>query len=219
MRASAGGETAGRSARRLRIAGIATLVATVITIVVVRAERGEPPDHAVSIDAATTNGLADVERRVADVCAAPSEDVRVVVTIADDAYDVRRTCRDIQSGLLRRDLVDLVAGRNDASAKARRLVALRDQFGIPTGAVDETTWGLASRDPAACASTDDLERNGSLLDEGRVHGETAEEWTLIEAVTLAAVCPEHLESFFQTVVALGEPDAAARVRARLAPVL
>jgi hypothetical protein len=158
--------------------------------------------------------LREIVAEMALVCASPTTtDVALVLTDGV-RFSSCASIRNRRLGEVARELAGSLAWRNLASVKVARYAELAHL--LPRSARwdrVEATWGLAAGDPRTCRLTRRETREELRL--GREAGETVTEWTLTEAVVIAATCPRRLPILIRRVEDFGHPKAAADVDRRV----
>jgi hypothetical protein len=115
-------------------------------------------------------------------------------------------------------LVESVSDRNAATFRADRIISLWHVLGVEAEFThSDLVWDLATT-----VSDDKCEHAGDLpflRDEiaiAHTAGENATHWFKVEAGYVAGSCPARINTLYTTVIALGQPQAVAEVRAQLA---
>jgi hypothetical protein len=125
--------------------------------------------------------------------------------------------RENRSGL-EQELVDRVAGRNDAGARADLVNTLAHEVGVNAYPRADIVWQIGTG-ADGCFRVDDVALHRQDISEvgaqpGAFH-ETPVHWAEVEAVRYAGTCPQKLGAFFATLTQAGQPAAARTVRTEL----
>ena len=149
--------------------------------------------------------------------------VTTVVKLPRGAFSTRTDCResdDVAAERIEQRLVRQAGRFNDAVAKAavveRLENALQSELGyeVSPNRVSQLIWSFAIGSPETCRRATDRQQIQESMS-AVADRETPERWTLIEAVLLAGACPNRLEDLYANVEALGHPEAAMAVRAKI----
>jgi hypothetical protein len=116
------------------------------------------------------------------------------------------------------ELLGLVSGRHDATARADRVNAVAAQLGVHPYSHDDMVWSIGTGVSRCSPLRDDAFYRQEIESARRNHGEDPEQWTKVEVAWRVGVCPTQIAAFLTTVEHLGQPAAAAAVRADLARI-
>jgi hypothetical protein len=111
-------------------------------------------------------------------------------------------------------LVSAARRQNGAATKADLIIALDDKL-LPDVTYDRDSmiWTIATGNWRPCLRAQrPAEIRANMTAAGQAAKETPEHWTLVEAVTIVAVCPRQLPALYRNVSRVGEPDAAATAK-------
>jgi hypothetical protein len=165
-------------------------------------------------------GLETVVSEVHDACAkTPTDNLNVEVHEPTSAFSIEIDCAaavaDAYTGA-QQPLVKAAATHRDAGERADRAINLQDSLPPTDGLTydrDQLVWGFAASNGMACARAQSPRQIQQGMAESAQAGlETAEHWTLIEAVFLEGDCPDKLPDLYRNVAALGNPTAANTVK-------
>jgi hypothetical protein len=160
--------------------------------------------------------LASVGAAASKKCDRDHDRVRVRVVVAPRPVDATVVCDDVRragpTGVTA-SLLTASAAINDSGAKAARVVALQRLLPAMSApyAYDLLAWSLVRGD-AHCTRRTGPGWVRDNIAEGITLGNSPEEWTRVEAVLDAGVCPDRLSRLYGNVAAAGHPDAAETVR-------
>jgi hypothetical protein len=147
--------------------------------------------------------------------------VKVRVLTVTGTYTTRFDCGALGSdttATVATQLVNVAQNYNDTAATLKLRAALYREL-LPEFAIDtdQVAWGMAAGPGFRCEhvpSSHQIVKNMEAA--ARSTGETAEHWTLVEAVETAAACPEHLPALLRNVTRSHHADAAVAAKQRLA---
>ena len=172
----------------------------------------------------TAFALGTVVTEVHDACAkTPTDTLNVEVQEPTSAFSVEIDCAaalvSTYSGI-QQPLVQAAAIHRRAGERADRAVALQDSLPPANGLTydrDQLVWSLAASNGLACERAQSPKQiQQGMADSAQAGLETAEHWTLIEAVFLEGACPDKLPDLYRNVAELGNPTAANTVKALVA---
>jgi hypothetical protein len=150
----------------------------------------------------------------------PSNSGKVAIDLRQGTVRLRETfscalVRENRSGF-EQELVDRVASRNDAAARADLVNTLAREVGVNAYPRASLVWSIGTG-AAPCFRIDNvaLHRQDVADAAASSRPETPVHWTEVEAVRYAGTCPQHLGTFFDTLAQAGQPAAARTVRAEL----
>jgi len=166
--------------------------------------------------------VEDVARQIEADCKGVTERVAVKIIARDRSFGETFNCVDVNGhpASVVPQLLDLASQQPGVRQRANRLTAIdnalpadqRVGYG-PTP--PDLSWGLAAGAYGRCGSADNVKQIRADLATAASKGasaESPEQWTLIEAVWIAGVCPEQLPTLLRTITQLGHPDAATAVK-------
>jgi hypothetical protein len=168
----------------------------------------------------TAFDLHTVVIEIHDRCAQiPAEKLNVEVDEPASNFSLEIDCAaavaDAYTGV-QQPLVKAAATHRDAGKRADRAITLQDSLPPTDGLAydrDQLIWGFAASNGMACARAQSPKQIQQGMAESAQAGlETAEHWTLIEAVFLEGACPDKLPDLYRNVAALGNPTAANTVK-------
>ena len=88
----------------------------------------------------------------------------------------------------------------------------------PNVSLDALMWSYAQATPTPCTGSRDRDPRqvrSDIIMSRSVNDENPEEWTVTEAIPIAAACPDQLVNLYRMVALVGYPDAARRAQARV----
>jgi hypothetical protein len=205
----------------LRGAVSALVVAGFVVGVVAAGEASSTTD--ITLDArSVVYPVDDVARQIQTDCTGITDRVAIKIVTRHRSFGESFNCVDVNghAASVVPQLLDLAARQPGVQRQANRVIAIdhalppeqRAGYG-PTP--PDLAWYLASEAFGRCESADDLKqiRADLATSANRMPvAESPEQWTLIEAVWIAGVCPKQLQTLFRSVTRLGHPDAAAAVK-------
>jgi hypothetical protein len=179
------------------------------------------PRATVRVDGSGSPEMASVGKVALEKCGDDHARVRVAVEFPHRRVEATVNCDELRrtgpSGVATA-LLASSADVNDSATKAARVIAI--QHALPWTTTpppydhDLLAWGLVRGD-GSCRSNNDLAWVRKNIPDGMQHGETVGDWTRIEAVLIAGVCPDRLQDLYGNVAAAGYPGVARAVRAEI----